>query len=179
MNKKFYLIVCLTVLLALLTNYQTVFAHTSITVGDYTIQIGWVNEPAIVGEQNAVVVNVSTTSDKKQVEDVSSLTVAVSYGGQSKTLALQPLGEDTPGQFVAPILPTVPGQYTINLGGKLGTTDVKVDVEPEEVQSADTLQFPVVEPAQSVISVDWLAWLGALLGLIGIGLGVTALRKTR
>jgi len=76
-------------------------------------------------------------------------------------------------------LPTVPGQYTVNLGGKLGTTDVKVDVQPEEVQSADTLQFPVVEPAQSGISVDWLAWLGALLGLIGIGLGIIALRKAR
>jgi len=179
MNKKFFLVACVTVLLALLTNYQTAFAHTSIAAGNYTIEIGWVNEPAIVGQQNAIVVNVSTTTDKKPVEDVSGLTVSISYGGQSKTLILQPLGEDTPGQFVAPILPTVPGQYTVNLGGKLGTTDVKVDVQPEEVQSADTLQFPVVEPAQSGISVDWLAWLGALLGLIGIGLGIIALRKAR
>jgi len=36
-----------------------------------------------------------------------------------------------------------------------------------------------VQPAQQGVSIDWLAWLGALLGLVGIGLGVTALRKAR
>jgi hypothetical protein len=97
MNKKFFIPAFLIALFAVLFTYQTAFAHTSITVGDYTVEIGWVNEPAIVGQQNAIVVNVSTTSDDQPVEDVSALTVAVSYGGQSKTLTLQPLGEDTPG----------------------------------------------------------------------------------
>ena len=179
MKKKKLMLAGLLSLIAVVFTIQVAFAHTSVAAGDYTIEIGWVNEPALVGQQNAIVVNVTTTSDQKPVEDVSGLTVGVSYGGQSKTLTLQPLGEDTPGQFVAPILPTVPGQYTVNLGGKLGTTDVKVDVDPEEVQSADALQFPSVQPAQQGVSIDWLAWLGALLGLVGIGLGVTALRKAR
>jgi len=179
MNKKKLILAGLLSLISVVFTIQTAFAHTSVTAGDYTIEIGWVNEPALVGQQNAIVVNVTTTSDQKPVEDVSGLTVGVSYGGQSKTLTLQPLGEDTPGQYVAPILPTVAGQYTVNLGGKLGTTDVKLDVQPEEVQSADTLQFPSVQSAQQGASVDWLVWLGVLLGLIGIGLGVTALRKTR
>lgn len=177
MKKKFFIPAGLIALLALLLTVQTVFAHTAVTAGNYTIAIGWVNEPAIVGQQNAVVVNVSTTSDNKPVEDVSGLIVAISYGDQSKTLTLQPLGENTPGQFSAPILPTIPGQYTITLGGKLGETSVSAQVQPEEVQSADVLQFPVVEIVQPAVSTDWLAWMGALLGLIGIGLGVTALRK--
>ncbi len=182
MKKRFFVTACLIALVALLTSYSIVFAHESITVGDYAIEIGWVNEPPIVGQQNAIVVNVSTTSDEQPVEDVSGLTVAVSYGGQNKTLTLQPLGEDTPGQFVAPILPTIPGQYTINLGGKLGDTDVKVDVQPEEVQPADTLQFPSVASADQsaeLAAMNWLIYLSLLIGLIALGLGVMALRKSR
>jgi hypothetical protein len=182
MKKRFSITACLLALVALVTSYSIVFAHESVTVGDYTIEIGWVNEPPLVGQQNAIVVNVSTTSDEKPVEDVSSLTVAVSYGGQNKTLTLQPLGEDTPGQFVAPILPTVPGQYTVNLGGKLGDTDVKVEVEPEEVQAADVLQFPSVASAQQNADLgmmNWLIYLSLLIGLISLVLGVMALRKSR
>jgi hypothetical protein len=144
--------------------------------------MGWLSEPPIAGGQNAIVVNVSTTADEQPVEDVSSLIVTVSYGGQSKSLPLQPLGEDKPGQFVAPILPTVAGQYTIILGGRLGDTDVNAEVRPEEVQPADALEFPSVQSAgQNTESgvTAWLIYLSLLIGLIGIGLGVTALRKAR
>ena len=183
MKKRFFVTACLIALVAILTSYSIVFAHESVTVGDYTVEIGWVNEPPLVGQQNAIVVNVSTTSDEQPVEDVSGLAVAVSYGGQNKTLTLQPLGEDTPGQFVAPILPTIPGQYTVNLGGKLGDTDVKVDVQPEEVQAADVLQFPSAASAASVQQsadlgvMNWLIYLSLLIGLIALVLGVMALRK--
>ena len=50
-------------------------------------------------------------------------------------------------------------------------------VEPEEVGAADMLQFPLFDIKPGV-STDWLAWLGVLLGMIGIGMGVAALRKT-
>jgi hypothetical protein len=180
-KKRFFVTAGLLALIALLTSYSIVFAHESVTVGDYTIEIGWVNEPPLVGQQNAIVVNVSTTSDGQPVEDVSALTVVVSYGDQNKTLTLQPLGEDTPGQFVAPILPTIPGQYTVNLGGKLGDTDVKVDVQPEEVQAADVLQFPTAASTQSANPgmMNWLIYLSLLIGLVALILGVMALRKSR
>src|SRR5690349_10608551 len=169
-------------MITLLASYQIAFAHESITVGDYTLEIGWLSEPPIVGQQNAIVVNVSTTKDNQPVEDISGLTVTVSYGGQNKPLTLQPLGEDTPGQFVAPILPTIPGQYTIDLGGKLGTTDVKAEVQPEEVQAADVLQFPSVASADqsaSLAALNWLIYLSLLIGLIALVLAVMALRKSR
>jgi hypothetical protein len=172
---------CFIVLVAVLLNVQPALAHETVTVGDYEIEFGWLNEPPIVGSQNAIVVNVFNTSsgEEEPVEDVSSLTVAISYGGQDKMLTLQPLGEDTPGQFVAPVVPTVAGEYTLIFGGKLGDTDVNdVQAHPEEVQSADILQFPKVESAnQSAGTGNWLAGLGILIGLIGVGVGVTALRK--
>jgi hypothetical protein len=182
MNKKLFMSACLIALTALLTGYQAVLAHETITVGDYEIELGWLNEPPVAGQQNAIAVNVSNTSggEAQPVEDISSLTVTISYGGQSKTLTLEPLGEDTPGQFVAPILPTVPGQYTVTFSGQLGDTPVDAQVEPEEVASADTLQFPSLE--SSVQSADlgmmnWLIYLSLLVGLISLVLAVMALRK--
>jgi len=183
MNRKFFLPACLIALTALLFSYQIALAHESITVGDYTVEIGWLSEPPIVGQQNAIVVNVSM-GEEQPVEDVSSLTVTIAYGGQDKTLTLQPLGEDTPGQFIAPILPTVAGQYTVKLGGKLGDTAVDAGVEPEEVQPADILQFPSEAsaasetPVPNVATPNWLIYLSLLIGLIALVLGVMALRKS-
>lgn len=184
MNNKKLSIASGVALIALLLNFSLALAHESVTIGDYEIEYGWLNEPVIVDQLNAFVVNVLTTGsgEAQPVEDASGLTVTVSYGGQSKTLTLQPLGEDTPGQFVAPILPTIPGQYTLTLSGKLGDTDVKnVEVEPEEVETADTLQFPSVE--SSVTRTDsgttqWLIYLSILIGLIALMLSLGAIRAT-
>ena len=168
---------------ALILNFQLALAHESITVGDYTLEIGWLNEPPVVGQSNAIVVHVSTASDGQPVEDVSSLTVTISYGGQDKTLTLEAVDEHSPGQFMAPVVPTVPGQYTVKIGGSLGeTTFVDVQVEPEEVQPADTLQFPNVDSAQQTIDsgmINWLLYLSLLIGMIALVLAVMALRRAR
>src|SRR5438270_10154735 len=93
-------------------------AHQTVTDQGYDIEYGWVNEPVIINQPNAVVINItkhSTTTDTTTTPadvDVSGLVISASYGGQVKTLTLQPLGEDTPGQFVAPMMPTVAGKYT-------------------------------------------------------------------
>jgi hypothetical protein len=180
MNKRFFIAACLTAFILLILNFQLAFAHESITVGDYTLEIGWLSEPPIVGQQNAIVVNVSTTTDKQPVEDVSTLTVTISYGGQTKILTLQPLGEDTPGQFVAPVLPTVPGEYTVILGGTLGNTAVDAETHVEEVQPATTLQFPSVNSEQQSVDLGvmhWLIYLSLMIGMIALILGVMALRS--
>src|SRR5262245_24050589 len=120
MNKKSFTIASLIALVALLLNVQLVLAHESVTVGDYEIEVGWANEPPVAGQVNGIAVNVTNTSSNEPVEDVSSLTITISYGGQSKELSLEPLGEDTPGQFRAALLPTIPGKYTVTFGGQLG-----------------------------------------------------------
>jgi len=179
MNKKNLGVAALLCFIILMLNFQIALAHESITVGDYTLEIGWLSEPPIVGQQNAIVVNVSTTADQQPVEDVSTLTVTISYGGQNKTLTLQPLGEDTPGQFVAPILPTVPGEYTVILGGKLGDTTADAETHVEEVQPAATLQFPSVNSEQQSADLGvmhWLIYLSLMIGMIALILGVMALR---
>lgn len=181
MNKGRFIAAGLTALILLLLNFQFAFAHESITIGDYALEIGWLSEPPIVGGQNAIVVNVSTKGGEP-VEDVSALTVTISYGGQNKTLTLQPRGEDTPGQFVAPILPTVPGEYTIILSGTLGDTPAQAETHVEEVQPADTLQFPSLATTQQgpdLGVMNWLIYLSLLIGMIALVLAVMALRKSR
>ena len=181
MNKKPFIGAGLLVMIALIVNFQPVFAHESITIGDYTLEIGWISEPAVAGQQNAITVNVSQ-GEEEPIEDVSSLMVTISYGGQDKTLILHPLGEETPGQFIAPILPTVPGKYTLKLGGALGDTAVNAQVEPEEVQPADTLQFPSqasVAQSADLGYMNWLIYISLLIGLIALILGVMALRRAR
>jgi hypothetical protein len=179
MNRKFFSFACSIAILFLILNVQVALAHESITIGDYVVEVGWLSEPPIVGQQNGIVVNVST-NDEQPMEDVSSLTVTISYGGQNKTLTLQPLGEDTPGQFVAPVLPTVPGEYSVIFGGTLGDTAAEAETHVEEVQPADTLQFPSLTAAESANSgvMNWLVYLSLLIGVVALILGIMAVRKS-
>lgn len=179
-----WLAVCLFVIAALVLIFQIASAHETITVGDYEVEVGWVDEPPVVGQQNAIVVNVSNTTDTEAEVDVSKLTVSVSYGGQTKALTLQPAGEDTTNQYVAPILPSVAGQYSVQLRGQLDTTDVNSDVNPEEVVAAGEIEFPSAASAETPQNAG-LAWseglaiIGAVAGVAGLILAVVAIRRPR
>jgi len=158
-------------------------AHTTVHNGPYNVEIGWLDEPPIVGQMNAIVMNLSTndTAATPVTTSISGLTLTVSYGGQSKVLTLQPLGEDTPGQYVAPMLPTVAGLYTVDVTGTLGTTAVKVEVQPEEVLAPDSVQFPIVAPASSGNRLGLAGWLGLgglVIALVALVIGILALRKS-
>ena len=182
MKKQVLSLARIFVFIALILNFQTALAHESITIGDYTLEVGWLSEPPVVGQHNAIVVHV-TTADEQPVEDISSLTLVISYGGQEKTLELKPLDEHSPGQFVAPILPTVAGEYAVIFGGTLGETVVEAETHVEEVQPADTLEFPNVAASQPETNVfgttEWLAIAGFVSGITGLILSLINIRKSR
>ena len=184
MKKTIFWLAGIFVCLALILNVQPALAHESITVGDYTLEVGWLNEPPVVGQHNAVVVNV-TTGDEQPVEDISTLTLTISYGGQQKTLTLQPVDEHSPGQYMSPVLPTVAGEYSVIFGGTLGGTAVEAETHVEEVQPAETLAFPSLDPAAAETTnagfgmTEWLAIAGFVSGLAGLILSILNLRKSR
>ena len=158
-------------------------AHTTVHNGPYNIEIGWLDEPPIVGQMNAIVMNLSNNDATASPVNtsISGLTLTVSYGGQSKVLTLQPLGEDTPGQYTAPMLPTIAGLYTVDVAGTLGTTAVKVEVQPEEVLAPDSVQFPTTAPASSRNGLGLAGWMGLaglVIALAALVLGILALRKS-
>ncbi len=182
MSRKVFTVASVVAFIAAVFSVQIAFAHTTVHVGNYDVEIGWADEPPIVGQRNAIVVNVSNTTNTSAQVDISKLTVDVTYGGQTKTLTLQPLSENATNQYVAPILPTIPGQYTVQLRGQLDTTNISQDVTPEEVATDDALAFPNVNTSQQSPSMNWSQWLsivGLIAGLAGLILATFALRKNR
>ncbi len=119
--------------------------------------------------------------------DVSALNVEVDYGGQSKSLELQPLPDGAPGQYVAPFVPTRAGQYTVKLTGKLngsaGDSDVNVSVNPEDVDLVDAYAFPLLTTSDTSNTsfglTGWLAVSGLVAGLLGLVLGIVALTRKK
>jgi len=182
MNKKNLISASLLALLATVLTFGIALAHTTVNAGNYAIEVGWVDEPPIIGQRNAVVVNVSDTTVADKEVDISKLVVNVTYGGQIKQLALQPLSEDAKNQYIAPILPTIPGQYTVQLRGQIGDgTNVNLDVQPEEVVASDTLAFPSAQSnggnSDSLGLSTWLSGGALLVALAALVLGIVALRK--
>ena len=149
-----------------------VSAHTAFPEGPYTVEIGWLNEPPVVGQPNAIVVNLSpadqgssdtTTPQATEATpmsaapaevkmDYSGLTLQVAYGGQTKKLDLVPQSEDTPYNLMGVMTPAVMGKYTVTVNGKLtgdlGATDVAINMQPEEVVGIDAVQFPNLSAEQ-------------------------------
>jgi len=167
------------------------FAHEQVTVGPYTLEIGWVDEPPLVGLKNAVSISIVKTDSEEPVEDVNTLEVTVSTGGQDRALELRPAGEDQPGQYAADFIPTRRGVYTVKLSGAIEETPVDVSVDIEEVADAAELQFPEALPdAQAVnqaasraeaaaASANTTALVGVAVGVLGVLVGGLALLRGR
>ncbi len=180
MNRKVFTVASVVTSIAIIFSFQIASAHTTTHAGNYDVEIGWMDEPPVVGQRNAIVVNVSNTANANAQVDISKLTVDVTYGGQTKMLTLQPLSESTTNQYIAPILPTIPGQYTIQLRGQLDTTNISQDVSPEEVLPSDTLAFPNMDASQQSSSFSWSEWLpiiGLIVGVAALIMAILAFRK--
>ncbi|MCA9918931.1 MAG: hypothetical protein KC445_13310 [Anaerolineales bacterium] len=179
------------VLLAVLTLTQTshtALAHTRVEVGPYAIVVGWLQEPPIVGERNALVLEI--TEDEQPVTGAeATLDVEVLYAGRTWRVNMNPTA--TPGLYTATLFPTVRGVYTTRLFGTLGSTAVDVELDPEEVLPASNLQFP--QPLPDTIALQeqveqlqtdlqtartW-AFVGSGAGLVGVGLGLVGLLRRK
>jgi len=166
-------------------------AHTSLKVGPYTIEVGWVDEPPIVGEKNAVYISITNDDTGKPVDGVSTLNVSVSTGGKDRQLELRPLSEDKPGQYAADFIPTRRGTYTVKLSGQIEQTAVVTSTDIEEVIPASSLQFPEpvvdaqtisesVSQAQSAVSrANTTALIALVVGIVGVVLAGLALLRGR
>ena len=163
-------------------------AHTTIEVGPYELEVGWVDEPPIVGMKNAVFISITNKDKNEPVEGVSTLEVTISTGGKDRKLEVRPLSEDQPGQYAADFIPTRRGTYTVKLSGKIETTDVNTSVDIEEVVDASSLAFPEVQidPQKSIddlrneiSTTRTFAVAGAALGTIGLVLAGVALGRKR
>lgn len=146
-------------LFASLVVTPTVSAHEGIEVGPYLVQVGWLIEPAYVGQPNAVQMTIVNHADAKPITDLpaEALKVVVSTAGtNSPSLALEPAFDGVEmtgplGEYDAALVPTAPGDYSFHVTGAIDGTLVDLSAASGEqtfdpvVSSAD-LQFPAKVP---------------------------------
>src|SRR5262249_53096269 len=119
-------------------------AHVTKKFGDLSLELGWNVEPALTGQMNAAQLTVYTgSSDKPQyvINAVGNLQATLQYGTVTKQLEFLPSGT-TDGQYLAPIIPTKEGTYTVVIRGTVQGQTIDTSINLDDVASADTINFP-------------------------------------
>ena len=107
-------------------NIQKIYGHTKIKIGNYTIEAGWENEPPLLNNLNNVLVSISE-NDNPVRNAMKDLSISINYGGIVKKLDFIP-SEESPGIFLADIIPSQLGSYFLNLTGTIGTQSINNDI---------------------------------------------------
>ncbi len=149
MNYSFFAIVGLVVFGL---SFSSVYAHTTIEVGHYEIEVGWQDEPPVVGILNAITIDIREPGD---VEGASmgitnafrNLDATVISGGASKVLDINT--DPRPGHYYAKIIPTKTGSLEVKLEGKINGIEINEVIPIEDVESTSILDFPATSGSSS------------------------------
>lgn len=148
----------------LLLNYQLIvllliipgffgvaFAHTVDSVGEYRLEIGWMNEPVVSGETNGIELFVSPLEPELPLEEQEFkngvaglhkfLKMQLILKDEKITLPLSP-DHNIPGKYYAYVNPTVAGFYQTNILGTIGNTTVSLSMHPPKVDERAYIEFP-------------------------------------
>lgn len=127
------------------------FGHTVDSVGDYRLEIGWMNEPVVSGETNGIELYVSPLEPGLSLEEqefkngVSGLQkylkMQLVLKDEKITLPLSP-DHNIPGKYYAFVNPTVSGYYQANILGNIGDTTVSLSMHPPKVDERAYIEFP-------------------------------------
>ena len=135
------------------------YAHTVDAVGEYRVEIGWMNEPVVSGETNALELYVSPLTTCPDIsiplECANSQEFQNGIEGLRKLLKIQfvydktqtitlPLvnDHDIPGKYYAFITPTVSGYFQANLIGKILDTPANLSMHPPPIAERSYIEFP-------------------------------------
>ena len=131
--------------------FGTAFGHTVDSVGDYRLEIGWMNEPVVSGETNGIELFVSPLEPELPLEEQEFKN---GVSGLEKSLKMQlilkedkitlPLSADhnIPGKYYAFVNPTVAGFYQANILGNIEDTQVSLSMHPPKVDERAYIEFP-------------------------------------
>lgn len=141
--RRYLILLCLSFLL--LTS--STLAHGGREVGDYTLTVGWRNEPAYVGLPNGLEVHISAESADRLRGVEVSLQVEITFGPASTIVNLRP-DSDHENNYIADVIPTRPGDYTFRVFGAIG------DIEVDETFSASSGDFHSIAPIADITFPD-------------------------
>lgn len=141
------------------------FAHTTVEVGQYEIEVGWGIEPPVVGIRNDIILKITepgeTEGSYKGVTSVfKNLEATTMYGGATKKIDIN--SDPRPGYYFSPIIPTKTGSYVMELKGEISGTLVDIQIPIEDVESTSVLDFP---PKSSAGPADLTALKNAISSL--------------
>ncbi|MFQ5476943.1 MAG: hypothetical protein ACE5DT_07940, partial [Nitrosopumilus sp.] len=141
------------------------FAHTTVEVEQYKIEVGWGIEPPVVGIRNDLVFKITEPGEnegtyKGITSAFKNLEATVMYGGATKKIDIN--SDPRPGYYFSSIIPTKTGSYTMNLKGEIRGTFVDVQIPVEDVESTSVLDFP---PSSSEGTADVAALKNAISSL--------------
>jgi len=122
-------------------------AHEEVQVGPLRLVVGFGVEPAYTGQPNSVQVILSRDDDP--ITDARGLEVEISFGDASMRLPLD-ASFGTPGEYVAPFIPSQPGDYTFHVTGRVEGERINEELTSgpstfSQVEEASAAAFPPVE----------------------------------
>jgi hypothetical protein len=170
-------------------SFGVTLAHEERDVGEYSMEVGLIDEPVYTGQKSGLEVSVSR--GEEPVEGLeATLQATVTFGQETRDLTLEPrFGE--PGWYESVFFPTAAGPYTFHITGDIEGTaiDETFTSSPDgfsEVQDVTGGQFPVTLPAAGDTARDardgavaaGTATLALILGGAGLLAGLAALGLT-
>lgn len=140
--------------------FSSVYAHTVDSVGEYRLEIGWMNEPVVSGETNGIELFVSPLEPNLPLEEQvfkngitgleKTLTMQLVFKEQKIILPFTP-DHNIKGKYYAFVDPTAPGFYQANILGKIDETNVSLSMHPPKVDDRVYIEFPVRNNTQEQI----------------------------
>jgi hypothetical protein len=143
----FISLLAIIVVTTILANYL-IPAHAHITkqFGNISVEVGWTEEPPLVGQLNSAIVVVkkaATGGNSTPVSNaLSQLDIKEKYGGITKPIEFVP-SEQTEGGYEAKIIPTRIGSYSLLMNGSIQNQNItNVEIPLDEVEGTQMFSFP-------------------------------------
>jgi hypothetical protein len=141
--------ITLFILFALLFFYfssiKLAYAHITKKYGNLSVEVGWSNEPALVGELNNAIVQVNQTNGKNTqtpvINALANMNILAKYGGVTKPLDFVPSAQQD-GLYEAQMIPTRVGSYSLALNGTIREQKISAEIPLDLVESKQKFNFP-------------------------------------
>jgi hypothetical protein len=156
-QKNGLLFTSLLAIIALITIFATyltpAYAHITKQFGNISLEVGWTEEPPLVGQLNSAIIvveKVVTGGNSTPVSNaLSQLVIKEKYGGITKPIEFVP-SEQTEGGYEAKIIPTRIGSYSLLMNGSIQNQNItNVEIPLDEVEGTQMFSFPDREISSS------------------------------
>ena len=146
MGKSKYLLIVTFISIIAGFGLEDAFAHSTKIAGDYKIEVGWIKEPALAGEPNAVeiVIQLASDYDKNKFDPATiqflsqtmqeptesdftgiaeSFDASLKFAGKTIPLSFTEM-EELPGIYYSPFTPEVTGIPNLQVYGTIKNIEI-------------------------------------------------------